>query len=68
MDCEGAPHFVERQGGEQPGQPEAVVAVEVRDEDMAQMGQGEPLKHHRALGALAAVDHYQLAVVRNHLA
>ena len=59
VDGEGAAFFVKGKSGQQTGQAEEVVAVEMGYEDMGEARKLEPLTHHLELRALAAIDHEQ---------
>jgi hypothetical protein len=54
--------LVEHQPGHDPGQPEAVVAVEVRDADPGDVRGRDPGQQHLALGALPRVEQEALFV------
>ncbi len=49
---------MQRQRAQQPDQPVIVIAVEVREEDVAEI-EGDPVAHHLPLGALAAIDQHR---------
>jgi hypothetical protein len=53
---------VEREPLHHTGHAEAVVPVEVRDEQAGDVGGGDPCMGHLPLGALAGVDEQALAV------
>ena len=55
------------QGGDEPHQPEAMVAMQMGDEDMVQAGDTDPILAHTMLRTLPTVDHENLLTQGKHL-
>lgn len=65
---QGVGAFQQRHGRYQSRQTEAVVAVQMADEDVVEAHELEPHASHAQLSALAAVDHHEVVAHVKHLA
>ena len=65
IDVSGTTLGVQR--GDEPHQPEAMVAMEMGDEDMVQAGDTHPKAAHLMLSTLPTIDHKDLLPQGKHL-